>query len=72
LYFLVSGERVDMSLLGWIGVAVVAWVVCGAAIGLLVGRVIGARERQVQWDCPRDDARPVRVPSRDDPIGRRG
>lgn len=61
-----------MSLLGWIGVGVVAWVVCGTAIALLLGRVIGARERQVQWDCPRDDARPVRIPSREGTIHRPG
>lgn len=48
-----------MSLLGWIGVGVAAWLVCGTAIGLVLGRIISARERQVQWDCPRDDARPA-------------
>lgn len=64
-----------MSLLGWIGVGVVAWFVCGTAIGLVLARVIAARERQVQWDCPRDDPRPVRellALGDDDPMRRWG
>jgi hypothetical protein len=49
-----TGDLIDtgviISTLGWIVIGVVAWMVVAAVVGVLIGRMIRQRDRQVPED----------------------
>lgn len=64
---------VNGSVIGWVVLAVGAWCVVALAVGVIVGRAIRLRDRQVPWQVgpripvPRSapDSVPHPVPARD-------
>jgi hypothetical protein len=49
---------VPVSVAGWVVLGIVVWIVLSALLGLLVGKIIRNRDRQVPDDVPTAAADP--------------